>query len=221
MRTIKKYPFSLTEDAKTRLLHWAQQFEEVIWLDSNRYSQKHETYQAILAVDAFTALKTDFHNAFDNLKEYQAITADWIFGYLTYDLKNDLEKLHSKNFDGLGFGYICLTEHVPYMIISQKAVEVHWPYHLYRVGMRNVYLNAKKSFFVSHHNLKVTQEQFGTKLQNASVIYNPVKVKRYVRDYPKDTEEIRLICMGRMFLLDKGQDILIKILHKDRHPYKK
>src|SRR5690606_33021059 len=102
MRTVKKFSFSLNEAVKKQLLFWAQQFEEVVWLDSNNYSQKHETYQAILAVDAFTALKTDAYNAFDKLKEYQTTTADWVFGYLTYDLKNDVERLKSNNFDGLG-----------------------------------------------------------------------------------------------------------------------
>ncbi len=126
MRTVKKFSFSLTEDAKTRLLHWAQQFEEVIWLDSNNYSQKHETYQAILAVDAFTALKTDFNNAFDNLKEYQAITADWIFGYLTYDLKNDMEKLHSNNFDGLGFPDLYFFQPKKLLLFSKNNVELHY-----------------------------------------------------------------------------------------------
>lgn len=133
--------------------------------------------------------------------------------------KNDFDLLiisQGINFDGLGFGYICLTDNVPYMIISQKAVEVHWPYHLYRVGMRNVYINARKSFFVSRHNLELTQEQFGTTLINADVIYNPVKLERHVREYPNIEQEYRLICIGRMFLLDKGQDILIKILAQDK-----
>ncbi len=124
MRTVKKYPFSLTEDAKTRFLNWAQQFEEVIWLDSNNYSQKHETYQAILAVDAFTGLKTDFKNAFDNLKEYQATTADWIFGYLTYDLKNDVERLHSNNFDGLGFPDLYFFQPKKLFFFSENSVEI-------------------------------------------------------------------------------------------------
>lgn len=103
MRTSKKYSFSLTETSKKKILGWAQQFNEVIWLDSNNYPQKQETFQAVLAVDAFTALKTDEYGAFDKLKEYQAISADWLFGYLSYDLKNDVEKLHSNNFDGLHF----------------------------------------------------------------------------------------------------------------------
>ena len=126
MRTVKKFPFSLTEDAKVRFLYWAQQFDEVVWLDSNNYSQKHESYQAILAVDAFTALKTDFNSAFDNLKEYQTNTADWIFGYLTYDLKNDVEKLQSNNSDGLGFPDLYFFQPKKLFLFSESNVELHY-----------------------------------------------------------------------------------------------
>lgn len=126
MRTVKKYSFSLNEDAKTRLLLWAQQFEEVVWLDSNNYAQKHETYQAILAVQAFTALKTDAHNAFDKLKEYQTTTADWIFGYLSYDLKNDVEQQQSKNLDGLGFPDLYFFQPQKLFLFSEDFVEVQY-----------------------------------------------------------------------------------------------
>jgi para-aminobenzoate synthetase component 1 len=88
---------------KQKLLNWAQQYDEVLWLDSNGHNDAYGSYQAILATDALTALKTDYHNAFDDLSEYYKNNQDWIFGYLTYDLKNDLEQLHSQNHDGLGF----------------------------------------------------------------------------------------------------------------------
>ncbi len=88
---------------KEQLLQWSQQFDDVVWLDSNNYHQKHAKYDAVLAVDAFTSLQTDYHDAFDKLKEYQTVTKDWIFGYLSYDLKNDVEELHSNNFDRLVF----------------------------------------------------------------------------------------------------------------------
>jgi para-aminobenzoate synthetase component 1 len=60
------------------------------------------SYSCVLAVDAFTSLKTDFYNAFEDVAQYQQTTKDW-FCYLSYDLKNDLEPLHSNNFDGLHF----------------------------------------------------------------------------------------------------------------------
>ena len=81
MRAKKKYKVVLTETLKQQLLQWASQFEEVAWLDSNAYEQKYASYQAILAVDAFTAIKTDYHNGFKQLDEYQTLTNDWLFGY--------------------------------------------------------------------------------------------------------------------------------------------
>lgn len=88
---------------KEQLLLWSQQFREIIYLDSNDYPQNYSSYDCVLAVDAFTSIKTDFHNAFEDLKQYQQSTKDWLFGYLSYDLKNDIEELQSHNYDGLEF----------------------------------------------------------------------------------------------------------------------
>jgi para-aminobenzoate synthetase component 1 len=88
---------------KKQLLNWSQQFREVAFMDSNDYPQQYSNYDCVLAVDAFTSIKTDHHNAFEGLKQYQQSTKDWIFGYLSYDLKNDVESLQSNNYDGLEF----------------------------------------------------------------------------------------------------------------------
>ena len=88
---------------KKQLLDWSQQFREVVFMDSNDYPQEFSSYDAILAVDAFTLIQTDYHNAFEDLQQYQQTTKDWLFGYLSYDLKNDSEDLQSDNFDGLAF----------------------------------------------------------------------------------------------------------------------
>ncbi|HUH27339.1 anthranilate synthase component I family protein [Gelidibacter sp.] len=113
-------------DFKAQLLQWSQQFEEVVWLDSNRHFQKHNSYDAILAVDAFTGISTDSHQAFDKLHEYQSVTKDWIFGYLTYDLKNDLEDLHSNHFDGLNFPELFFFQPKKIFLIKEDVVELHY-----------------------------------------------------------------------------------------------
>ena len=102
-RNTKTFTVALTDTLKQQLLQWSQQFDEVAWLDSNEHAQTHGNYSAILAVDAFTALKTDSQNAFEKLDEYQTTTKDWLFGSLSYDLKNDIEDLSSKNIDGPEF----------------------------------------------------------------------------------------------------------------------
>lgn len=126
MRTIKKYPLSNLETLKPKMLNWAQQFEEIVWLDGNDYPLKEKTFRAVLAIDAFTALRTDAHNGFDKLKEYQATTADWLFGYLSYDLKNDVENLHSNNSDGLHFPDLYFFQPKKVFLFFEDYVEVQY-----------------------------------------------------------------------------------------------
>ena len=52
----------------------------------------------------------------------------------------------------------------------------------------------------------------GFALSNASVIFNPVKVIREIIPYPDTAGGYKLACPGRYFLLDKGQDILIRVM---------
>ncbi len=105
---------------------WAQQFDDAVWLDSNNYDQNHSNYDAVLAVDAFTSIQTDFYDGFEKLKEYQNHTKDWIFGYLTYDLKNDVEALSSNNFDGLGFPDLYFFQPKKLFLIKDNQVEIQY-----------------------------------------------------------------------------------------------
>ena len=97
MRTTFTKKIENPEFLKKQILHWSQQFREITFLDSNESQSKYSSYDCILAVDAFTSLQTDYFNAFEDLKIYQSTTKDWLFGYLTYDLKNDAERLISIN----------------------------------------------------------------------------------------------------------------------------
>lgn len=126
MRTtiIREIPNPVT--FKAQLLFWAQQFREVIWLDSNEYPQEYSSHEAILAVDAFTAIQTDYKNAFDDLKQYQSQTKDWLFGYLAYDLKNDTEQLQSENFDGLDFPDLFFFQPKKVFLINENKVEIQY-----------------------------------------------------------------------------------------------
>lgn len=111
---------------KHQLLQWAQQFDDVVWLDSNNYKQAHSNYDAVLAVDAFTSIKTNYTQAFEHLKAYQATVNDWIFGYLTYDLKNAIEPLISTNFDGLEFPDLYFFQPKKLFFFKGNEVEIRY-----------------------------------------------------------------------------------------------
>ncbi|WP_395078043.1 anthranilate synthase component I family protein [Flavobacterium sp.] len=109
---------------KTQLLNWAQQFREIVFLDSNNYPQQYSSYDCILAVDAFTSIKTDCYNAFDDLKQYQSQSRDWLFGYLSYDLKNNIEDLQSNNFDGLHFPDLFFFQPKKLFLLKGNQLEI-------------------------------------------------------------------------------------------------
>lgn len=109
---------------KNQLLLWSQHFREVIFLDSNKYPQHYGNYDAILAVDAFTSIKTDSHNAFEDLKQYQSQAKDWLFGFLSYDLKNDTEDLQSGNADGLHFPDLFFFQPKKIFLLKGNQVEI-------------------------------------------------------------------------------------------------
>ncbi|WP_109299031.1 aminodeoxychorismate synthase component I [Aquimarina sp. AU474] len=126
MRIVQKYTLENPQDFKFKLLQWGQQFDDIIWLDSNEYNQTYSSYDAVLGVDAFTSIKTDYYNGFDKLKEYQEQTADWIFGYLSYDLKNDTEDLVSNNHDELHFPDLYFFQPKKLFFIKGNRLEVHY-----------------------------------------------------------------------------------------------
>lgn len=114
---------------KKQLLNWSQQFREITFLDSNvdyNKESKYSSYDLVVAVDAFTAIKTDYTNAFEDLYEYQSRTRDWLFGYLTYDLKNDIEDLKSKNFDGLHFPDLYFFQPKKLFFLKGNQLEIQY-----------------------------------------------------------------------------------------------
>lgn len=125
-RTVRTFSFDNILKFKQNLLNWSQQFNTAIWLDSNNYEQQYSSFDAALALEEFTSIKTDYHNAFEKLKEYQTLTKDYIFGYISYDVKNDVEQLSSSNFDGLGFADLFFFQPQKLIFIRGNSIEFHY-----------------------------------------------------------------------------------------------
>ena len=113
-----------TPEFKTNILTWAQQFREIVFLDSNDFPDQYSSYDCVLAIDAFTSIKTDYHNAFEDLKQYQQTTRDWLFGYLSYELKNNVEDLKSSNKDGLNFPELFFFQPKKLFLLKDNSLEI-------------------------------------------------------------------------------------------------
>jgi len=126
LRTTYLHKPKCIDTFKSQLLTWSQPYHEAVWMDSNDYHEAYSSFDAVLAVDAMTCIQTDFQEAFLKLKEYQTHTKDWIFGYLSYDLKNAIEDLKSENFDGLHFPELYFFQPKKLFLFKGDTVEMHY-----------------------------------------------------------------------------------------------
>ncbi len=159
MRTAFRYPIKDEGSFKQRLLLWAQGNEQVVWLDSNNHKDIYSPMEGILAVGAHTSIKSHAEGAFDELHRFIDRSEDWAFGYLTYDLKNDLENLSSAHFDGLGFPDL-------YFFVPKKVIRL-------KGGIAEfLYLPAFR-----HEISSDIEEIHAQNYENVSPISDPIRIR--------------------------------------------
>jgi glycosyltransferase involved in cell wall biosynthesis len=121
------------------------------------------------------------------------------------------------NIEGLFYAKRIRRLGTPYVLIVQKVAEMYWPADHELAELRDVYTGAERCLFVSEHNLRLHEEQLGLKLPNAEVVRNPFLVPwDRPGPWPAEDRGLRLACVGRLFPREKGQDILLKVLARDR-----
>ena len=146
--------------------------------------------------------------------------------YMMYYLANAIRKIQpdlvvisqGENWDAFPFIRRLALENVPYVIVSQKAFELHWVEDWQREWMQDIWKRSERNYFVSKHNLTLTEEQFGFRFSNAEVIRNPFQVdpKASIPWNFENSETINLACVGRLYPYDKGQDMLLKVLASEK-----
>jgi para-aminobenzoate synthetase component I len=119
------FPIKNIENLKNQLLHWAASETTAMYLDSNQYANDpYQQWDCLLAVDCMEMLELAADgDAFALLEDWRATNKGWLFGFLGYDLKNEVEKLDSNNFDGLGLPDLFFFK--PRIVCGIKGDEFH------------------------------------------------------------------------------------------------
>ena len=81
------------ENFKRKILHISTHFENSIILNSNHSTTE---YDLIFAYGLHSFLSSN-KNSLKKLDDYVNHSADWLFGFFSYDLKNEIEPLKSEN----------------------------------------------------------------------------------------------------------------------------
>ncbi|WP_432708474.1 anthranilate synthase component I family protein [Pedobacter sp.] len=89
---------------KAKALQWADGFDVCCILDNNQYEgNPYHAYDLLIAAGVKTDVQASCGNAFSTLKAFYEESPDWMFGLLSYELKNETEALQSNNPDELHF----------------------------------------------------------------------------------------------------------------------
>jgi para-aminobenzoate synthetase component I len=102
-RTFRSFPINDFDSIKQQMLHWSNQFNVCCFLDNNRYDSPLHTSECLLGAGIQASANFDSGKALAGFGTFMEKHHDWIFGHLSYDLKNEIEGLKSSLPDHIGF----------------------------------------------------------------------------------------------------------------------
>ncbi|TVR71015.1 MAG: anthranilate synthase component I family protein [Marinilabiliales bacterium] len=132
MRIFSSFRIDNVNDFKAKLLDWSRDFNEVCILDSNGYSKRFNSptcsfrYDYLAAIGSVNKMGQDEQGNLEAIGKFSGLAGDWLFGHLSYDIKNETENLSSSHPDRIGFplaeffvpGYI--------FVIDGNNLQVGW-----------------------------------------------------------------------------------------------
>lgn len=125
------FPIENANSFKIKLLQWSKRFEVQLFLDSSNYQawaekpDKYATFECLAALGVLQKISSlPDTDSFQSLKKFHQQTNDWLFGHLTYDLKNEVEKLSSANFDAVLFPEMYFFQPKLLFILVGKTLQV-------------------------------------------------------------------------------------------------
>jgi para-aminobenzoate synthetase component 1 len=112
------------EEIRDKLLNYSQQFNTCFFYDSNADVNgaaplSYRSYDILLALGINRKVQFNEGQHFNDLQDFQNANKTWLFGYLSYDLKNEIEDLSSINEDALALPLAQFVE--PQLVIAIKG----------------------------------------------------------------------------------------------------
>lgn len=108
----------------TDALHWANQQDYFSLLNGNNIAYPHGGFPTMLAIGAKRIFEGDGSLTFEKLDAFHKSNPSWLFGFLGYDLKNELEDLDSCHKNHTQFPDACLFEPEHLIIFHADEIEI-------------------------------------------------------------------------------------------------
>ena len=156
-------------------------------LDSNDYPHTKNQWMILYWQQIPFHFRQNSNKAFETLQKQIDIREDWLFGYLSYDLKNDLEALESKHKDSLEFPELYFFS--PNDCGSSKAVK--WEVIMYRLVIPKRTGNQSQMLSLNKQHLTMKLRHFSLVFQKKSI---------FIRCWNRNNTSQEVISMKLIFV---------------------
>ena len=113
---------ALTDD---RLLAFTNEFRYSSILKSNNVKNDlYSSYETIVAVGATKILSSE-KDSFKKLRKFHSEYKDWMFGFLSYELKNEIDNLDSDNISNINIPNLFFYIPETVLLFSKEIITVH------------------------------------------------------------------------------------------------
>jgi len=101
-RKFISYPVTDYYFFKIQLLNFSKKFSNFCFLDNQEYDFDR-SYECLAGFGIYKSVTAGKEENLFTLNDFVKENKDWIFGHASYDIKNEIENLFTKNADGIGF----------------------------------------------------------------------------------------------------------------------
>ena len=146
---------------KSKALQWASSFKTACCFDSNYFHDPYSSFDTLIAAGASHEISSSHLNSFEELQKFLETHSDWILGFLSYDLKNQIENLKSENRDLLQFPelYFAVPEHL--ILIKDETVTIRSsiPKDVYH-SIENASLETLRTVINAEIKSRITKDEY-------------------------------------------------------------
>ena len=123
-RTFCSFPIDDFYKTKQQMLHWVNQFNVCCFLDNNQYDFPLHARECLAGAGLQSSTQDSLDLKLSGLRNFLSLRDDWVFGHLSYDLKNEIDNLQSSLADKLGFPdlFFFIPKHV--LLLDEKHLQV-------------------------------------------------------------------------------------------------
>ena len=166
-RTRSSFPVDNLIDLKTKILNWVRttyvdnvnKSQPICYLDSNQHQDKYGKFEALLAIGSTQELKMNTQGCIDALQGFHEETQDWLLGYLSYDLKNEIEDVSSFNEDLQQAPELFFFQPEKLLILRKNMIEFHYPEELQDVVHHDLESIERQNTEVDHQKININIRQ--------------------------------------------------------------